>query len=492
MQGEAGAAALRAALKRPGSADNMSRDSLRNFRAIVLAAVLVGAVFGTAAFGASRAAGNDFFAGYEAFQRGDYEAAHTAWSRLAHAGDVDAQFNLGTLYENGLGVSADAEKAARWYRAAAGRRLDLARLALARLRRAGALDPDSEEDQIELLERAARRGLAEAQYELGVAYDRGLGVTQNHATAAGWYQRAAEQGLTDAQYNLATLYDEGLGTPRDIVRAREWYMRAADAGQPRAMNNLGYIYEKGLGGVRDYGMAVVWYRRAAHKGLAIAQSNLAALHYLGRGVTRDFKQAYRWYKAAAEQGDAVGRNGLGLLYANGLGVERDFVRAMAWFSLAAREPGPAGADALTYRDRLARLMSPEQHADAEALSLEIAASTSGSEETAGLTDDGISLPRPADGFGDSAIYAQRLLKWLGYYHATVDGVAGELTIKAVHRFLRDSGLRMTPQVTRNLVDALEEARVARVAAAASDDDAGQGRSGARPEAARAHAAGAWS
>ena len=51
-----------------------------------------------------------------------------------------------------------------------------------------------------------------------MAYDRGLGVTQNHATAAGWYQRAAEQGLTDAQYNLATFYDEGLGTPRDIAR----------------------------------------------------------------------------------------------------------------------------------------------------------------------------------------------------------------------------------------------------------------------------------
>ena len=465
----------------------MGRYFLRDFRAIALAAALAGATAGVAALVATPAAGADFFAGYEAFQRGDYETARVQWSRLALQGDVDAQYNLGTLYENGLGVTADADMAARWYRAAAGRRLDLARLALARLQRSGAFEPEPEEDQIKLLEAAARRGLAEAQYELGVAYDRGLGVTQNHATAAGWYQRAAEQGLTDAQYNLAALYDEGLGTQRDFAQAREWYIRAADAGQPRAMNNLGYIYEKGLGGARNYGMAVVWYHRAARQGLAIAQSNLAALHYLGRGVKRDFEQAYRWYKAAAEQGDPVGQSGLGLLYANGLGVERDLVRALAWFSLAAHAKGPAGADARTYRDRLARLLSPEQRAQAEALSLDIAVQPV-SDEGAGRFAFGISLPRTAEGFGDSAIYAQRLLKWLGHYQAAVDGVAGELTVKAARRFLRENGLRLAPQITGDLVRALEEARAERIAAAAAAaQDEGQEGVGEAPEEARVRA-----
>ena len=482
MQGEAGGAAPGAVPQRSGTIDRMGCISLRKIRAIVLAAAVAvpgaaaaiasGAVGvpGALASGPSQAAASDFFAGYEAFRRGDYEEARSAWSPLARAGDVDAQFNLGALFENGLGVPADAERAARWYRAAAERRLDHARLALARLQRIGALDPGPDEDQIKLLESAARRGLAEAQYELGVAYDRGLGVTQNHATAAGWYQRAAEQGLTDAQYNLATFYDEGLGTPRDIARAREWYARAADSGERRAMNNLGYIYEKGLGGVRDYDMAVVWYRRAAHMGLAIAQSNLAALHYLGRGVPRDFEQAHRWYKAAAAQGDAVGRNGLGLLYANGLGVDRDLVRAMALFELAAHSGSPAGADALTYSDRLAQLMTPAQQAEARALSLEIAARTE-PDDTAGRPVFGVSLPRPADGFGDSVIYAQRLLKWLGYYDAAVDGLAGALTVKATRRFLGDNELPMAAQVTRELVEALEAARAARVAAAGAIDTA---------------------
>ena len=95
------------------------------------------------------------------------------------------------------------------------------------------------------------------------------------------------------------------------------------------------------------------------------------------------------------------------------------------------------------------------------------------------------MPRPANGFGDSAIYAQRLLKSLGYYDAAVDGVAGELTIKATRQFLRENGLSMAPQITRDLVAALEEERVERIAAAAAaaaaEEAAGQERIDELPE-----------
>ena len=77
------------------------------------------------------------------------------------------------------------------------------------------------------------------------------------------------------------------------------------------------------------------------------------------------------------------------------------------------------------------------------------------------------MPRPANDFRDSAIYAQRLLKSLGYYDAAVDGIAGEFTIEAARRFLRENGLSLVPQITRDLVEALEEERAERVAAAAA-------------------------
>ena len=39
-----------------------------------------------------------------------------------------------------------------------------------------------------------------AQYNLGVMYDKGQGVPQNHKTAVKWYRLAAEQGDARAQF----------------------------------------------------------------------------------------------------------------------------------------------------------------------------------------------------------------------------------------------------------------------------------------------------
>ena len=55
----------------------------------------------------------------EAFQAGDYQTARQEWQDAAKDGDAFAQYNLGYLYDLGLGVAADKGKAAKWYRLAA-------------------------------------------------------------------------------------------------------------------------------------------------------------------------------------------------------------------------------------------------------------------------------------------------------------------------------------------------------------------------------------
>ena len=45
---------------------------------------------------------------------------------------------------------------------------------------------------------AAEQGNAKAQYNLGVMYDKGLGVRQDDAQAVQWYRRAKEQGAAEA------------------------------------------------------------------------------------------------------------------------------------------------------------------------------------------------------------------------------------------------------------------------------------------------------
>ena len=41
----------------------------------------------------------------------------------------------------------------------------------------------------------AKQGDADAQYNLGIMYDKGQGVPQNYKTAVKWWKRAAEQGF---------------------------------------------------------------------------------------------------------------------------------------------------------------------------------------------------------------------------------------------------------------------------------------------------------
>lgn len=84
----------------------------------------------------------------------------------------------------------------------------------------------------------ANKGDANAQYDLGVSYDNGLGVPKNYATAAKWYQKAADQGFVYAQYNLGVLYDNGLGVPKNNTIAVKWYQKAADQGNVEAKNVL--------------------------------------------------------------------------------------------------------------------------------------------------------------------------------------------------------------------------------------------------------------
>jgi TPR repeat protein len=51
-------------------------------------------------------------------------------------------------------------------------------------------------------------------------------------------QREAREGDPDAQYELAYLYENGLGVPKDETRALELYQQAADQGHPAAQANL--------------------------------------------------------------------------------------------------------------------------------------------------------------------------------------------------------------------------------------------------------------
>src|SRR5260370_35484378 len=77
----------------------------------------------------------------------------------------------------------------------------------------------------------ADKGDAKAQYELGRAFFSGtLGVAKDEAEAVKWFRKAAEQNFADAQYNLGVCYDRGEGVAKNEVEAYKGGLLAAGQG----------------------------------------------------------------------------------------------------------------------------------------------------------------------------------------------------------------------------------------------------------------------
>ncbi len=73
----------------------------------------------------------------------------------------------------------------------------------------------TEDGQLSDLKARAENGDAEAQFDLGLVYERG-GHVRDYAKARKWYQKAAEQGHTQALYNIGVMHERGRGVKRDM------------------------------------------------------------------------------------------------------------------------------------------------------------------------------------------------------------------------------------------------------------------------------------
>ena len=123
---------------------------------------------------------------------------------LAEAGDVDAQNNLGEMYETGR----DFAKAIEWYR------------------------------------KSAEQGNAHGQFKLGTMYSRSLGVPFDDVEAVKWYRKSAEQGDADGQAEMGLMYALGAGVPQDNVKSYMFYNLVAAKGFENIKARRNEIEEK--------------------------------------------------------------------------------------------------------------------------------------------------------------------------------------------------------------------------------------------------------
>jgi len=176
-----------------------------------------------------------------AYNEGDYPTALQEFTTLADEGHVEAQFYLGTMFEQGLGVPLNLGSAATWYRKAADNGKSEAMLKLGEFHQTGegaALDPVS---AFGWFQRAASQGEPNAQYKLGLAYQDGVGVAAHEKTAKMWFERAAQGDVTDAQFTLGNLLFELSFPPKDNTEAYMWMSLAAGQGHKEARKRLNFF-----------------------------------------------------------------------------------------------------------------------------------------------------------------------------------------------------------------------------------------------------------
>jgi TPR repeat protein len=112
-------------------------------------------------------------------------------------------------------------------------------------------------------------------------------------------------------------------------------------------------------------MLLVLYIWAAGPAVAGPYEDAVAAH--GNG---DYATALRLWRTLAEKGDARAQFQLGYVYDFGVGAPQDYVLAHQWYNLAASSNEDVVAEARMGRERLAKIMSPAQIAEAQKLARE--------------------------------------------------------------------------------------------------------------------------
>ena len=161
---------------------------------------------------------------------------------------------------------------------------------------------------IELYQKAAEQGNAEAQYKLGIMYQNGKGAKQDYKKAIKLYEVAAIKGNVDAQYKLSNIYTYGfLGAEVNSIKAAFYLQLMADKGVAKGQYDLALMYANGEGLKQNNKKALELFQKAAEQGYRLAENNLGVMYHNGLGTKQDYKKAIVWYKKAAKQGqkDAV-------------------------------------------------------------------------------------------------------------------------------------------------------------------------------------------
>ena len=167
----------------------------------------------------------------------DLAKAFEWYRKSAEQGTAEGQWRLGQCYRYARGVQRNIREALCWYKKAAEQGHEKATDVYRMLKdssfeiyREGCIHIKNKEykDAYDVFYSISSD--AWGQNGLGFCCAQGLFVEQNLGKAAYWFQKAARQGLAVAQYNLALCYYLGKGIRTDKALASYWKEKAVEQG----------------------------------------------------------------------------------------------------------------------------------------------------------------------------------------------------------------------------------------------------------------------
>lgn len=147
---------------------------------------------------------------------------------------------------------------------------------------------------IPALEVLAQSGNAEAMYHLGMAYQTGSGVPENHAKALDSFRASAKLGDPLGSYKLGCYYNgQGAGlVASDPALALRYKLVAAKAGYALAQQDVGVLYAQS----GDAPAGLAWLERSAAQGWSGGLMALASVYNGASGVKPDAAKTAAYFR----------------------------------------------------------------------------------------------------------------------------------------------------------------------------------------------------
>jgi TPR repeat protein len=267
--------------------------------------------------------------------KGDFTAMIKEMSTLADKGYARAQHKMGWIYERGLGVPQDYQKAKEWYTKAATNGDVDAIASIGWLYEHGWGVEKSYEKAAEHYQHAIDSGSTAGIARMGYLHETGKGVQLSKDKAAELYQLAIDKGNLHGQARLGLLYQLGEGVRKNERKAVVVYTHAIDHGYPLAMKRLSMMHIRGIGGAsKDHDRAIALLREAIKYKLPATYAYMGFMYLNGYGVKQDYDEAKKYLEKGAEMDAPLAEFLLGRMYKDGRGVSQDKEKAKYWFDRA--------------------------------------------------------------------------------------------------------------------------------------------------------------